>query len=200
MLLKSSSSGSCPSPLIPARPRLRLYKPICQHVSSVISSISQLSSSFVRASRTWPQRPDSAWSPGRMYWKYTTTFPPHTIPISATWFLVRVKPLAKEALSSMALRAVCIAWYSTAPPPTVPSMDPSFLTSILEPVPLGVEPELAIMVTRTASSPCSSNCLNSVNNVFMTPSLPPRKNIFCKAVPPPCAVPFPSAGSGPENP
>ena len=96
-----------------------------------------------------------------MYWIYTTTFPPQTIPMSATWLRVRVNPFTQDCRFFNASLAAHWAWYSTAPPPTVPKKVPSSFTSMREPAPLGVEPELAIMVASTAPSPRSNASNNS---------------------------------------
>ena len=65
---------------------------------------------------------------------------------------------------------------------------------------LGVEPELAMIVTSTASSPFANTLDNSSNNAFIDLSHPPWKNIFHIASAHPPSVPSPSGGNGPGNP
>ena len=65
---------------------------------------------------------------------------------------------------------------------------------------LGVEPELAMIVTSTASSPFANTLDNSSNNAFIDLSDPPWKNIFDIVSAHPPSVPSPSPGNGPGNP
>ncbi len=65
---------------------------------------------------------------------------------------------------------------------------------------LGVEPELAMIVTSTASSPFANTLDNSSNNAFIDLSDPPWKNIFDIVLAHPPSVPSPSPGNGPGNP
>ena len=65
---------------------------------------------------------------------------------------------------------------------------------------LGVEPELAMIVTSTASSPFANTLDNSSNNAFIDLSHPPWKNIFDIVSAHPPSVPSPSPGNGPGNP
>ena len=65
---------------------------------------------------------------------------------------------------------------------------------------LGVEPELAMIVTSTASSPFANTLDNSSNNAFIDLYDPPWKNIFDIVLAHPPSVPSPSPGNGPGNP
>ena len=65
---------------------------------------------------------------------------------------------------------------------------------------LGVEPELAMIVTSTASSPFANTLDNSSNNAFIDLSDPPWKNIFDIVSAHPPSVPSPSPGNGSGNP
>ena len=75
------------------------------------------------------------------------------MPRFCTSFLVREKSCSPLRFSSSTVFAICSERYSTAPPPIVPQMRPSFPTSILAPAPRGVAPEEAMTVTSTSSSP-----------------------------------------------
>ena len=79
------------------------------------------------------------------------------MPRFCTSSLVRVKSWPREVCSSRTRAAICSERYSTAPPPMVPQMRPSFPTSIRAPAPRGVAPEEAMTVTSTSASPASSH-------------------------------------------
>ena len=99
------------------------------------------------------QRASISLSKEGIYWKKTFTAPPQIIPRFCTSSRVRLKSCSPEFFSFNTSAAMCSLLYSTAPPPMVPVMRPSFPTSILAPEPRGVEPEWAMTVTMHRSSP-----------------------------------------------